>query len=162
MPVICASEICVKLRCTATRDSGPTHHDDECVPVEEPAIEVRDEADRKSSGGSRDVALVAEARAGEVVGDPTDARDCHQQVLQGDDQERSPKWSSVRDAPVRDVSMGRSSSDSRTRSTAVPSRRLGQDGVSASSRQRRGVTYPTTVKESVATRAHWGRGSSHT
>ena len=64
-----------------------TDHDDERAAVEEPAVEVRDEPDRERADRSRDVALVAEARAGEMVRDPSDARNCDKKILQADGQQ---------------------------------------------------------------------------
>ena len=58
-----------------------TYHDDERIPVEEPAVQVRDKPNRERTDGGRDIALVAEPRAGEVVRHPSDARDHHEQIL---------------------------------------------------------------------------------
>ena len=80
MPVICARYVSHELR----RAAKQTYHHDECAPVEEAAVYVRNEADRERAHCSRDVALVAEARAGEVVRHPADARDGHEEVLQED------------------------------------------------------------------------------
>ena len=58
-----------------------TYHDDERVPVEEPSIQVRDESDRERTDGSRYVALVSETRAREVVRNPSNAGNHHEQIL---------------------------------------------------------------------------------
>ena len=68
MPVICARYVSPQLK----RAAKQAYHHDERAPVEEAAVYVRNEADRERAHCSRDVALVAEARAGEVVRHPAD------------------------------------------------------------------------------------------
>ncbi|PCH39089.1 hypothetical protein WOLCODRAFT_29372 [Wolfiporia cocos MD-104 SS10] len=67
------------MRISDSQDAGT----DERIPSEEVAIHVGDEADGKPTDRSRDVALVWELCAGEVVAHPADARNGHREELQG-------------------------------------------------------------------------------
>ena len=57
-----------------------THHNNKRIPIKEPSIHIRDEPNRERAHRSRDVALVPEARAREVVRDPANARDRDEHV----------------------------------------------------------------------------------
>ena len=87
MPVICARYVSPEQK----RAAKQAYHHDECAPVEEAAVYVRNEADRERAHCSRDVALVAEARAGEVVRHPTNARNGNEKVL-GKARQRQTYW----------------------------------------------------------------------
>lgn len=58
-----------------------TYHDDEGVALEETRVHIGNKTNGQRTDGGRDVVLVRELQAGEVVRDPADAGNSHEKWL---------------------------------------------------------------------------------
>lgn len=142
-----------------------TDHDDEGAAVEEPSVDVRDEPDGERTNRGGDVALVAEAGAGEVVGRPSDAGGRDEEVLRRGRARRSTSIEDKRQAYQRTSSRrfhGAWNLKLRKSEYIGTDRKAGQTiWISESHSGQEECTHPTTARACVATTARVDRGSSH-
>ena len=80
MPVICVHGMCVSFAMRRTRGKE-THHHDERIPIEKPAVQVRYQPNSKRSDCRSDIALIREFSPHKMVRHPSYARNRDKEQL---------------------------------------------------------------------------------